>query len=118
MAANEYIGHEQPGGVTVEDRYARRGLFPECEIELSGGNYYYRGIENVAGAHVYDDVRHPGNESYWDIDSEDKLAAFLMDSWMTSEPHRQAMLVRNVDEAGLGIAITDSGEVYAALDLC
>lgn len=117
MAKHEYIGHEQPDGTTIEDRYRERGLLPECRLS-AGGNRYYEGAENAAGSDVSTDVTHPGNDKIYDIDTEEELAQFLMDSWMTSSGHRRVMLLESASRVGLGLNITESGRVYAALEFC
>ena len=117
MAEHDYIGHEQPDGTTIEDRYSDRGLLPKCEM-LAGGQRFYPGAENAAGAHVNIEVTHSGTDRYWDINDEETLANFLMDSWMSSDGHRRVMVLDAVDEIGLGLAIRDDGEVFAALEFC
>lgn len=116
MARYDYIGHEWPDGTTIQDRYQRRGLLPECRLPLEDSNSYYPGAENAAGAHV-DQTFVSGDQSYH-VTNEDQLAQALVDLWMNSPPHRKAMLVYSADEMGLGIHITDQGEVYAAMELC
>lgn len=116
MAEHDYIGHEWPDGTTIEDRYEQRGLFPECQLPISGSDRYYPGTENAAGAWIGLEFR-VGNETYYPT-TEEELGEALVDIWMNSEGHRRAMLVESADEMGLGLYIKDSGKVYAALELC
>lgn len=117
MRKHDYIGHTQPNGTTISDRYRDRGLLPQCRLPTGNGRYY-NGAENVAGAHVTETVTHPGTSEYFNIDTEEELAAYLLDSWMSSDGHRKVLLLESANEIGLGIAIAEDGEVYAALEFC
>lgn len=116
MMENDYIGHEWPDGTDIEDRYSERGLLPECRLPVADSDRFYPGAENAAGAHVETEYV-SGGETY-DPDTSEELAAALFDQWMNSPGHREAMLVPSADAMGLGIAINDDGEVWAALELC
>lgn len=118
MAEHDYIGHVQPDtGMTIEDRFRDRGLLPECELEVSGTNEYYPGAENAAGAAV-GRVTHPGTDETFTITDNDDVAEFLMSSWMSSEGHRAVMVLPAVDAIGLGVAVREDGEIFAALEFC
>lgn len=104
MAKNEYVGHVEPDGDTIADRYQSRGLLPECRLPTADGSYYM-GAENAYRV----------ENSYSDEDAE--LAKEMFESWMGSAGHRKAMLVYTADEAGLGIAI-EGDTIYASLELC
>lgn len=116
MAEHEYVGHVWPDGTTIEDRYRARGLLPECRLGVSGSNRYYPGAENAAGAWI-DRRFHSSGGSYY-VSNEAELGQTLVDIWISSPPHRRAMLVGSADEMGLGLNITGQGQVYAALELC
>ena len=114
MAGNDYIDHVQPDGTTIKDRFDKRGL--ECELPVPGSDRYYPAAENVAGA-AEGDVTHPGTDEVFSVHTNDELAAFLMDSWMSSEGHRKVMVLPAVREIGLGVA-KDGDDIYAALEFC
>jgi len=118
MAQNGYIGHTQPSGQTIADRYRERGLLPRCELPADdGSDRYYPGAENVAGAAV-GRVTHPGTEETFFIAENDDVARFLVDSWMSSEGHRDVMLLTAVRRIGLGTVVRNDGEIFAALEFC
>lgn len=117
MAENNYIGHEDSQGRTIEDRYRARGLLPECKLETTG-NRFYPGAENAAESYIWQDLIRWWDDKIVSIDSEERLAEHLFNSWMNSSGHRKVMLLNSADEAGLGLAITDSNNVYAALEFC
>lgn len=119
MANHDYIGHEEPDGDSIVDRYRRHGLLPECRLPIKGSNRTYRGAENVAGWNIDTAVRAGwADRGTYFASNEIELAWALFQQWMHSPPHRKAMLVASADEAGLGLHITDNGNVYASLELC
>jgi len=116
MAEHNYLGHEEPDGSTIQDRYRERGLLPECRLPISDSGRYYAGAENAAHFWVDETVRMDSRSFY--VGSESDLARGLFRTWMNSPPHRKAMLVASADEAGLGLYIDGRGKVYASLELC
>jgi uncharacterized protein YkwD len=118
MAEHDYVGHVQPDtNMGITDRFRDRGLLPECEIDVPGTGQYYPGAENVATAAV-GRVTHPGTDETVTISENDDVAAFLLDSWMTSESHREVMVLPTIEAVGLGVAVRDDGEIFAALEFC
>lgn len=117
MAEYDYLGHVEPDGDTIEDRYRRRGLLPECRLPLDGSARYYEGAENAAYFWVNKRVQLTDEETFY-VANETDLARGLFITWMNSPPHRKAMLVASADEAGLGLYIDERGKVYASLELC
>jgi len=117
MAAHDYLGHEQPDGTTIEDRFRDRGLLPGCEIPVPGSNRYYPGAENVAGAVASGDVTHPNTEETFYIFGADSLAAFVFDSWLQSPPHRDVMMLPAIREFGVGVGQADA-DLFVAVEFC
>lgn len=116
MATHDYVGHEWPSGVTIQDRYEQRNLLPECRLEFPDSNMYYKGAENAASAHV--DEAFTANGILYTVSNESELADALFSMWMISPPHQIVMLLESADEMGLGIYIKPTGKAYAALELC
>jgi uncharacterized protein YkwD len=117
MAENDYLGHEQPDGTTIEDRFRDRGLFPQCELPVPGSDRYYPGTENVAGAVASGRVTHPGTDQTFYIDGPDSLAEFVMDSWMTSPPHRDVMTLPAIEDLGIGVG-RNGEDLFVAVEFC
>lgn len=115
MAAKGYFSHTEPDGDTIKDRYEARGLLPECELSTESGGYY-PGTENIWQGAVYANLQ--TEAGIIETNTAEAVARAMFVSWMNSEGHREAMLVPSADEAGLGLAITDDGTVYASLELC
>jgi uncharacterized protein YkwD len=100
MARNDYFSHNEPNGETQQERYAF------CE-----------GGENIAQTWVFRDVQHERGTVYYS-DAEE-LASGIVTQWMNSEPHRERGIYGEWwSSAGVGVAITDSGEVYAVMGFC
>lgn len=118
MAREGEIGHVEPDGTTIEDRYRNRNLLPECRLDIPSSTEYYPGAENAAQTWVDERVTisETGTTTY--VSSEEDLAAVLFEIWMNSPPHRRPMFLPATDEAGLGLNITNSGAVYASLEMC
>lgn len=117
MAEHDYIGHEQPDGDTIEDRFRANGLLPDCRIYLSADEYY-AGAENAAGATLGTPVVADwATGGVYTVKDAEDLAGFLFMQWMTSPGHKRPMLAENTEEIGLGLAF-EGGEVYAALEFC
>lgn len=119
MALKEYFDHVEPDGDTINDRFRKNGLIPECNLPIKGTDRYYSGTENIAKSHIHSEVSYDWAKggTYYVSDEED-LAWALFQMWMHSKGHREAMLVYSADEAGLGLYITDDNVVYASLELC
>lgn len=118
MAEHDYVGHVEPDtGMSIADRYRKRGLLPRCELEVPGTSEYYAGAENAAGATV-GRVTHPGTETTFTITDSDSLAVFLLSAWVNSDGHRAVMALPAVNVVGLGVAVRSDGEIFAALECC
>jgi len=114
MATHEYVGHVEPDGTTIEDRFRERGL--DCRLPIPGSDRYYPGAENAAGARE-GRVTHPNTDKTFTIATADDLARYLLDTWLQSPPHRKVMLLPAVSAIGLGVA-QSGDDIYAALEFC
>lgn len=118
MKEYDYIGHDQPDGGDIEARFKSYGLLPTCNLDIPDSNGYYPGAENAAGAVWQDELIRPWNGSTMKITTERILARYLVNTWMTSPPHRKPMFLPDVRRIGLGITVSEDGSVYAALEMC
>jgi uncharacterized protein YkwD len=116
MAREGEIGHVEPDGDTIEDRYRARGLLPECRLPIEDSRNFYPGAENAVQTWYGIDVREPNG--VMTIDDEQDLAQNILINWMTSPPHRKVLLLASASEVGLGMAIADGNKVYAAAEFC
>ncbi|WP_247729320.1 CAP domain-containing protein [Halovivax limisalsi] len=105
MAAREYFAHENPDGQSPLDRFQ------------TTGDYCRRYGENIAQSWVDRPVRLDDGdvETY---ETAEAAAQGLVEQWMNSPPHREAILSSNWDRAGVGVYLTGSGKIYATQNFC
>ena len=92
-------------------------MLPQCELPVPGSDHYYPGTENVAGAVESGRVTHPGTDETFYISGPDSLAAFVMDSWMKSPPHRDVMTLPAIQEVGMGVG-RNGEDLFVAVEFC
>jgi uncharacterized protein YkwD len=104
MAANDFFSHQDSSGQGPEARLREGGV----SCTTSG--------ENIARTWWREQLTEGPGPSY--IDSNRDLARALFAQWRTSDGHRKIMLLRGVNDVGLGLAQTPAGEIYATLNVC
>ncbi|WP_415381485.1 CAP domain-containing protein [Halosimplex sp. TS25] len=101
MAENEYFSHTSLDGETQQERYS-----------------FCDGGENAAQTWANKEIRQNDGEivSY---STERELARGIVTQWMNSDPHRERGIYGEWwTSAGVGIAITSDGKVYAVMGFC
>ena len=110
MARRDYFAHRNPDGETPADRFRDVGDYCRGYGENIAKTWLDRRVSRAGGDGV---VRHRTAEG---------LATGLVNQWMNSTSHRQAILetgrTPSWDRAGVGVYITDSGAVYAGQNFC
>jgi len=102
MAANDRLAN-QIGESTVDDRLGSAG----CAY----------GSENVAQSWEFEEIDIPDGETI-STNSEEELAAALVESWMTSDGHRENILTNDWRHTAVSVEIRDDGKVYATQMFC
>jgi uncharacterized protein YkwD len=110
MAARDYFDHVSPEGHDFADRYREHGYNLDTRIGdrvyLGGENLF---LGNVVSSYTYDELTGEVHEyRYKDLD---ELARSTVQGWMDSPGHRENILTPFTRE-GIGIYVTDEGEVY------
>ncbi|QFU83894.1 CAP domain-containing protein [Natronorubrum aibiense] len=110
MADREYFDHTNPDGQAPMDRF-------------TDVDDYCRGYgENIAQTWVDRPVEDPGTGDTVQHQTAEGLATGLVNQWMNSTPHRQAILEEGNtpawDRGGVGVYIADDGSVYASHNFC
>lgn len=104
MAINGYLGHVDSSGREPWERV------PD--------NICYYVAENAAldyyGHRAYNERR----EKTITNRNEQEIAQSLVDSWMTSPPHRKNLLDPGNTELGVGVHVTEDGVVFATQKFC
>lgn len=98
MGENDYSSHTSPEGETIDDRYRQFGY--TCEK-----------IGEALQWVDYDQVDWSGNP-------EEALARTVVANWMGSDLHRSFVLEGAWSRQGVGVHVTDSGQVYVTLNTC
>jgi uncharacterized protein YkwD len=110
MGTRDYFDHINPEGEDFADRYEQHGYRLNTRI----GDRVYVGGENLALSNVVRSyiIDQDTNEVLEYIyDDLDELAGSTVQGWMESPGHRGNILTPFTRE-GIGIFVTDEGEVY------
>jgi len=102
-------------GVTSEDRYENYNIESTCSFdttETPSGNELEAIARTVAGQRYTED----GEQRYNEADGD--VARALVDEMLADDDYRERLLQPNAGRVGIGVAITESGEVYATVNTC
>ncbi len=110
MADRDYFAHTNPDGEEPFDRFS----------DVDG---YCQGYgENIALTWVDRPIDRPGDDGTTEHQTAEGLATGLVDQWMNSTEHREAILEEHAshgwDRGGVGVYIADDGGVYASHNFC
>ncbi|WP_207587808.1 CAP domain-containing protein [Halomontanus rarus] len=106
MSEREYFSHENPNNESPFDRFQ----------DVSG---YCRGYgENIAMTWADQRVERPSGDDTVRYRTPEELADGLVEQWMNSPPHREAMLSDTWTRGGVGVYLADDGQVYATHNFC
>ena len=94
MRDRGFVGHENPVGEGLAQRYAEQGLSCPC-----GENIYFSPNGALAVS--------PG-----------ALADHVVRSWLNSDGHRETMLAERFDRQGIAVVVGTDGEVWVTQTFC
>ena len=110
MAQRDYFDHISPEGKDFADRYKEHGYTKETvvgdKVYVGGENLF---LNNVVESYTYDQVTSEIHE--YVFNNLDRLARSTVDGWMESPGHRENILAPFSRE-GIGVIVTDEGDVY------
>ena len=110
MAERDYFDHVSPEGEDFADRYQENHYSKDTRISnqvyLGGENLF---LNNVVESYTYDELT--GEVLEYRFNSLEGMAQSTVEGWMDSPGHRDNILTPFSRE-GIGIFITDEGEVY------
>ncbi len=110
MGTRDYFDHINPEGEDFADRYQEYGYRHKTYLEdsvLVGGENL--SLTSVVSSYTYSKVNNKVLE--YRYASADELAESTVQGWMESPDHRENILTPFTRE-GIGIFVTDEGEVY------
>ncbi len=115
MAKNRFFAHKNLKG---EDP-AKRAYNIGFRCEKKSGSYIKIGVgENISQGNTARSVTYIGERVYPDYQTMDEIARKTVEGWMNSPGHRENILNLDYTSEGIGVAVSDTGEVYITEDFC
>lgn len=105
MIEREYYAHESPEGETAFERIEEGAASCGTVGENIAATWWYEPFETTDGERD----RHTTVE---------ELADGLAEQWLNSQSHRENMLDPRWERTGVGVAVTDDGEVLVTQNFC
>lgn len=100
MGQNDYYSHSSEDGLSPTQRMVHGNY--QCP-ERYGENLALTGVPTRTSA---------------DSSVEEAIAKAVVQQWVRSDPHREAMLNSVYEVGGVGVYVTEDGKVYVTFDLC
>lgn len=107
-------------GISSEDRYENTGLYDQCTFKSAEGDYIeqpdrnrFEAVEKTVAGQRYEEG---GEEQFHATDKE--VARKIVDDWMAWPDYRERLTLRNANIVGVGVEITDTGNVYVTANIC
>ncbi|MDS0222220.1 CAP domain-containing protein [Haloarcula sp. S1AR25-5A] len=107
-------------GVSSKDRYENSGLYDRCEFQSAEGDYVenpdrngFEAVEKTVAGQTYEEG---GEEKFHATDKE--VAKKIVDDWMAWPDYQDRLMLRNANLVGIGVQITETGNVYATANIC
>ncbi len=115
MAKRNYFNHISPEGYSAVDRCKLGGINIS---QIPGDGVYYLGCaENIFQCTLAETYYYRnGVLSYTEYYSSSEIAELTVREWMNSEGHRNNILTKYWRTEGIGVAISDGGNVYVTQD--
>ena len=106
MNDREYFDHTNLEGEDPMDRFR------------ANADYCRAYGENLAMTWADRNVQSDNGEEVDRYETPEELADGLVEQWMNSPPHREAMLEESWDRGGVGVYLSDDGQVFATHNFC
>ncbi|WP_324757618.1 CAP domain-containing protein [Haloarcula sp. GH36] len=107
-------------GQSSADRYRNNNLYGRCEMRSDGGGYIesadnnrFEAIGKTVAGQPYTDKgqrRFHGNDT--------QVARALVEDWNNSDIYRDRLTLENANRVGIGVQVTNTGNVYATVNVC
>ena len=114
MVRRNFFSHNDPDGRCFYDRYRAEGF--ACSIRT--GNTTCMGAENIAQTILYSSYFYKDGKTFFNWNTEDKIATSVVKLWMGSKGHKTNILTPYFKQHGIGIALADDGKAYITEDFC
>ncbi|QIO22543.1 CAP domain-containing protein [Haloarcula sp. JP-L23] len=119
MAGEGATVHEIDG-VDSADRYRKNDLYTTCTFQAAGkqftrrpdGNDFEAIGKTVAGRTYTEDNQEQFNAGNREV------AKAIVENWFETRPYRERLSYENAERMGVGINVTEQGDVYATANIC
>ncbi|MFC6755745.1 MULTISPECIES: CAP domain-containing protein [Haloarcula] len=104
--------------VASADRYEQYGLYDSCQFQVE--SYIENAKDNdleVIGQ-TYAGQQYPENGTQQFNENDTAVANSLTEDWLSTSIFRDRLTYQNADRIGVGVTVTNSGAVYATVNLC
>jgi len=124
MTERGEVVHKIDGNNSV-DRYKVNDLYGVCQWEADDGTYIRRpgaqgdanNFEVIAGGIYAGQSYEQDGETRFNS-NESEVADAIVDYWLSRQTYNQRLSYGNARRLGVGVNITESGEVYATGNVC
>ncbi|MBN2267539.1 MAG: CAP domain-containing protein [Candidatus Babeliaceae bacterium] len=115
MVRRNYFDHKSPEGHDFMWRYQQVGFDGSVRV----GNYIYYGAENIHMGWTFSKIYYTNDiETGRDRLSLDAIAQIAVNDWMNSSGHRKNILTPHWRREGIGVVISDNGNVLVTQNFC
>ena len=119
MAKERQLSHTIEGRSSLQ-RYRQADLYSTCIFLSNGGGHNIDAdgnkLETIAYAKAGRTYEH-NNQNYYHTNNT-AIASAVVDRWFENQFLRPRLLYENANAVGVGVEITDSGDVYATANVC
>lgn len=131
MATNHSVAMADAGevsreinGVSTHHRYRSHDLADRCKYKAVDAQYVrdpgqerFADEFEVVGSTVAGQPYESGGETRFN-DDERSVARAVVDTWTTDADDREPLMLEGPSRLGVGVDVTESGDVYATASLC
>jgi len=115
MAKNGFFDHKNREGKDP----TRRAYDVGFRCEKKSGSYIKVGVgENISQNNTATSVTYLGDRAFPHYQTMEEIARTTVEGWMNSPGHRENILTYDYTSEGIGVAVSEKGEVLITEDFC
>jgi len=115
MARRKFFSHINPDGKDPTARGELAGY--RCKKDF--GSHFTEGLaENLYQGNLYSSIRTRGTVQTYTWNTLEDLASQSVSGWMKSKGHRENILEKAYDKAGIGVAVSKDDKVFVTQVFC
>ncbi|MBX0285699.1 CAP domain-containing protein [Haloarcula salinisoli] len=105
-------------GLTSTERYEQYGLYDTCQFQVES---YIENADNndleVIGR-TYAGQNYPDNGTQRFNENDTEVGNALTEDWLSTPVFEDRLLLPNAGRIGVGVTVTNTGSVYATVNIC